>query len=527
MRYVLKDLLVDTETRTVCRSDLAIKLPDLSYDALIKLIETAPEPVSMADFSRSVWRAEHVSDETVAQRIALLRKALGDSPKDPSYIRTVRGLGYVIAGLVERLENESSPKLPSFLDRRNSISAASGLAAVFLAVALFWTTSDIGSQAVTAVTEATPESVVAILVDRAQEQLDLHQARETNRAIAMLREALVQDPNSFDARLTLSFALSTKATKFGGGKSEKKEAEALARTLIQERPDSSNAWSALGYTLGSQGRMNEGLSALQYAYQLNPKNAPAASSAAYVHLTRGELYQALRLEFQARQDGGTSRYAEIQIAQSLELMGHPAATEWHEKALSLNPEQVVVLGEIARSHLRHGRPHAALETLAQAQGDDQSAPQILQLRGRANIVLGRTEEARHFLEAAGWRGHYDLAALDAVSGDRAQAEKLFVPSKRADLESDPDPDMRIQLAEVSAALGQKEEALRLLAQAINLGWRDINWLKQSPFLGALMSSSEGRQLEVRITRELEAQRRLIEGTKELVQAISGKASTLR
>jgi len=60
-----------------------------------------------------------------------------------------------------------------------------------------------------------------------------------------------------------------------------------------------------------------------------------------------------------------------------------------------------------------------------------------------------------------------------------------------------------------------------MTQAVNLGWRDVNWLKQSPFLGTLMLSSEGRQLENRIERELEAQRRLIEGNEELTLITDG------
>ncbi|MGB3471216.1 MAG: tetratricopeptide repeat protein [Erythrobacter sp.] len=358
------------------------------------------------------------------------------------------------------------------------------------------------------------------MVTRANQQLGLHQSAETDRAIAMLREALIREPDHFDARLTLSFALSTKATKFGGGIEAKKEAEALARALIEERPESSNAWSALGYTLGSQGRMDESLSALLYAYQLNPDNAPAGSSAAHVLLVQGQLYQALDLEFEVLEAGGRSRYAEIQIAQSLELIGHPAAQQWQTKALTLNPGQVVVLSEVARSHLRNGRADAALETLALVAGEDRSAPSILQLRGRANMVLGRLDQARRDLEAAGWRGRYDLAALEAKDGNRAPAEELITPQKLADLDSDPDPEFRVYLAEVFAALGNKKEATALLTQAINLGWRDGKWLKQSPFLEGMLQSPEWQELEDRIARELDSQRRLTQGDTKLVSAIN-------
>lgn len=519
MQYALKDLLIDTEARTVKREGAALKLQDLSFDVLVKLVEAGPAPVSSVGFAAQVWDAEHVSDETVAQRITLVRKALGDDVKDPTYIRTVRGVGYAIAGPVTTVRSER-PHTSKSVPYSTGI-ATTGLAAVIFIVGILSTTDDPSIKRSTTIKDAGPASEVSTLIERASEQLRLHQARETDRAIAMLREALAQDPDNFDGRITLSFALSTKATKFGGGAREKLEAETLARALIKERPDSSNAWSALAYTLGAQGRSRESLPAYQYAYQLNPQNLSAISSAAYEHLIRGDLHQALLLENRALQAGGTSRYAEIQIAQSLELIGHPAAQKWQTKALTLNPGQVVILSEIARSYLRQGKPTDALEILSRADGDDQFAPQILQLRGRAALALGNIDEAREHLTAAGGGGYYEIAALNAAAGNIRQAEEMFRPTKLAELETSDWPEDRVYFAEISAALGQKDEALRLIAQAVNLGWRDANWLKQSPFLGDLMSSDEGRKIERRIAREVEAQRRLIEATEELA-AITGR-----
>lgn len=515
MRYVLKDLSINTEARTVHRDDSSLKLPGLSFDVLIKLIEAAPNPVSIADFSSGVWRAEHVSDETIAQRITLLRKTLGDNPKDPTYIRTVRNLGYAIAGSGVQVEHEPVQESASFLNRGNLAAGVAGLAVVLLAAFLFPGVGNDNPRPADTVAKISPKSTSAMLIDRAQAQLRLHQARETDRAIDLLRDALAQDRNNFDARLTLSFALTTKATKFGGNDIEKAEAEALARSLISERPGNSKAWSALGYTLDSQGRSNESLPAYQYAYRLDPKNAPALSSAAYSRLILGELYQALTLELQVRQSGNSSRYSEIQIAQIMELIDHPSAAEWHAKALSLNPGQVVILSEIARSHLRQGNPHAALEILARAEGNDRSAPSIVQLRARSALMLGNMEQARELLEAAGHKVDFDIAALNALAGDVSQAEIILEPLKLAEIEESTWPGARVHLAEIAAALGREDDALRFLTQAVNLGWRDVKWLKQSPFLRALMSSSEGGQLESRIERKLDAQRLLIVDAEEL------------
>jgi DNA-binding winged helix-turn-helix (wHTH) protein/Flp pilus assembly protein TadD len=518
MHYVLKDLLIDTEARTVRRNDTTVKLPDLSFDVLVKLIKTAPESVSITEFCNDVWQSGHVSDETVAQRITLLRKALGDNPKTPTYIRTIRGLGYVIQGNVSIVASEPLQKVGLVQGHRKKIAVIIGCMTLLFTAVLISNVWNANSEPVEVAVNQ--NSSVGLLIERARQQLRLHQALETNRAIAMLREALTQEPERFDGRLTLSFALSTKTTKFGGSIEEEQEAEALARSLISEQPDSSNAWSALAYSLSSQGRADESLPAYQYAYQLDPYNASAISSAAHLHLIRGEFHQALLLEMKAKQAGGKSRYAEIQIAQTLELINHPAAADWRARALSLNPGQVVILSEIARWHLRQGKPHAALETLAQAIGDGQSAPQILQLRSRATIMLGNLTQAHRLLEATGDYGKFDLALLEATAGATTSAKALLL-AKLEELDSDVSPEYRIKLAELSAVIGLESEALKLIVQAVNLGWRDTNWLKQSPYVGALMLSPEGLDIQTRITREVDAQRRLIQGSEELVTLIGG------
>ena len=521
MRYRLKDLEIDVEARAVWRKGEQLRLPDLSFDVFIKLIKAAPAAVSSEEFSRSVWQATHTSDETIAQRITLLRKALGDSSKNPVYIRTKRGAGYEVAGPVTRIESEATAKTPFF--RQPKTLVAAGISFFLVAVAAFMVFGIRSAEVEPSATDRETASIstVEVLITRAREQLGLHQARETRRAIDMLREALELDPENVDARLSLSFALSTKTTKFDGNHEEQLEAEKLARELTEEDPENSNAWSALAYALGSQGRIDESLSAYQVSYQLNPRNTPALSSAAHSYLVRGDLHQALVLELRAKQSGGTSRYAEVQIAQTLELINHPAAQTWYEKALSLNPGQIIILSEVARSHLRRGEPASALQVLAQAEGDDRASPTILKLQARAAIASGDDDAAKLHLAAAGDAGAYVRAALEAVSGNATYAEKLLLPEKLAGLEGNTWPGTRIHFAEVAAAAGRDDEALRFITQAINLGWRDTDWLQQSPFLSALMQTPEGRQIEERIARELENQRRLIEGNDALQPILEG------
>lgn len=510
MRYRLKDLLIDVTARTVCRGDQEITLPDLSFDAFVKLVQSAPNSVSLDEFRRDVWQAEHVTGETIAQRIKLIRKALNDQTSAPDYIRTVRGAGYAIAGEVGVGE---PAQRDSFITAHKSALLA-GAAVIALATAglVYFQAGDMRPASDAPVVA---KSTAAILVERAQEQLRLHQSRETDRAIELLREALVHEPASFEARMALASALTTKTTKFGGGYALEKEAEAIARTLISEQPSNSNAWSLLAYTLGSQGRLDESSSAYEYAFQLDPGNAMAMSSAAHNLLIQGELQQAYALELRAKEAGGTNKYAEIQIAQILELIDHPNAQGWWDKALQLNPNQTVVLSEIARSHLRRADPEAAVDVLSRAEGADQTAPQILRLRGRAALALGQAELAQSMFEAAGEWGHKDLIALTASMGDQEAGTAFLSEHSQAKLVGDTWPGSHVSMAEIAAATGDNARALAFLTQAVNLGWRDVNWLNQSPFLSDLMATQEAKLLIERINRELSMQRRLIERMTEI------------
>lgn len=519
MQYILKDLSIDTDARTVRRGDCDIKLPELSFDVLVKLIQAAPEPVTVDEFSRSVWRSGMVSEETLAQRITLLRKALGDNPKAPRYLRTARGLGYAVTCPVSSTSHEADSKFYKFFQPRFGLVTATLAIASLISAGLFYLSAETRLNSSSIAAEASPKSDTSLLLERAQQQLSVHQARETDRAISMLRQALAAEPNRFDSRLTLSFALSTKATKFGGGIAQKLEAETLARELIEEQPTNSNAWSALAYALSSQGKTGESLPAYEQAYQLNPANTPALSSAAHLQLLLGNFYQALSLENQAKKRGGSSRYAEIQIAQTLEFIGHEAAGNWQAKALSINPGQVVIISEIAKSYLRKGNLTAALEILTQAEGEDKQAPQILQLRSRVAIIQGDFAKGRDLLKSTGEYGEFDMTVLKAASGDTSQARELL-RHKLANLESLPNADDHIALAELAAALGHEDEASSLILQAVNLGWRDTNWLKYSPYLESLMASKAGQEIEEQIATEVKIQRQLIEQTLELTVFIN-------
>ena len=96
------------------------------------LARRAGEPVSRQELLDTVWAGVVVSDDALTQVVIKLRKALGDSPRDPKYIETIPKRGYRLVAPVGLVGRDTPParRLPRFV-----FIAIAGL---FLAGTLFF-----------------------------------------------------------------------------------------------------------------------------------------------------------------------------------------------------------------------------------------------------------------------------------------------------------------------------------------------------------------------------------------------------
>jgi TolB-like protein/DNA-binding winged helix-turn-helix (wHTH) protein/Flp pilus assembly protein TadD len=108
-RFRIDDLEVDVGKAEVTRGDEKIALPKLSFDLLCALINAAPAIVTNDDLLQQVWPGLQVSPESVAQRVKLLRSAIGDDSQQPRYILGVRGRGYRLIPVPERTAESRAP----------------------------------------------------------------------------------------------------------------------------------------------------------------------------------------------------------------------------------------------------------------------------------------------------------------------------------------------------------------------------------------------------------------------------------
>jgi TolB-like protein/DNA-binding winged helix-turn-helix (wHTH) protein len=108
-RFRIGDLEVDIGKAEVTRGGEKIALPKLSFDLLCALINSAPAIVTNEELLQRVWPGLIVSPESVAQRVKLLRSAIGDDSQQPRYILGVRGRGYRLIPVPERLADSGQP----------------------------------------------------------------------------------------------------------------------------------------------------------------------------------------------------------------------------------------------------------------------------------------------------------------------------------------------------------------------------------------------------------------------------------
>ncbi len=104
-RLTVRDLRIDGGARRAWRAGVELDLTRKEFDLLLRLAQDAGRVVSREDLMSDVWDTNWFgSTKTLDVHIGWLRRKLGDDPEAPTYIRTVRGVGF---GLVA--DEEGAP----------------------------------------------------------------------------------------------------------------------------------------------------------------------------------------------------------------------------------------------------------------------------------------------------------------------------------------------------------------------------------------------------------------------------------
>jgi DNA-binding response OmpR family regulator len=92
-------LTVDVGTREVRVSDSLVDLTRTEFDLLEVLTGTPRTVLTRTALVQAIWGEDWFGDDHVLDvHMSSLRRKLGDDPKEPRYVHTVRGVGYRFVG---------------------------------------------------------------------------------------------------------------------------------------------------------------------------------------------------------------------------------------------------------------------------------------------------------------------------------------------------------------------------------------------------------------------------------------------
>lgn len=108
------DWCVNPASGQISREGQSIRVEARTMRLLTCLADHAGEIVSIDELLEQVWSGVIVTPDSVYQAVALLRRLLGDDPKQPTYIATVPRLGYrMVASVSPWAAQTVAPPLPA------------------------------------------------------------------------------------------------------------------------------------------------------------------------------------------------------------------------------------------------------------------------------------------------------------------------------------------------------------------------------------------------------------------------------
>lgn len=483
MQYRYVDLSIDLDARRVTRDGVDLQLQGLSFDLLAYLLVQGDRVVGADELIAQVWAPALVNEETVTQRVKLLRQALGDDSRRPRYLRTVRGRGYQLCAkpLAAAGGSDATDAAERLLSRPWAKAAAAALVITILMLgALWWPRPEQVAErrSLAKLHPGGSDANAAGLIERARYYAGIGQRDDTLRAIELYRQVLAADGNSVDARLGLSFATSAMMCAHNGGSQWAIEAEQLAEGLIAQDPAHAAAYAARAYAADCRGLIDRAMADYAHAVELDPAaRLDSLASLAHLQAVRGELARALAGNLRARNGRHNLRLVDLQLSHTLELLGYAGAAErLLQRSFQLHPDSAFIAAAWPAYLYRQGRLQQAREALAQAQQRPQH-PDLWLLAAELALLDGDTAAAADaYAQAAALKpGSGPAESLQRIHSDTLDAEwaQARLQQLAQGIEAgDRWPDNWLEIAQLQLALGDPDSALDALDLARQAGYRD-------------------------------------------------------
>lgn len=502
--YRLLDLRIDLMRRRVSREEVVLDVQGLSFDLLACLLRHGSAVVSFDTLMAEVWAPAIVNEETVTQRIKLLRQSLGDHGRQPRYVRSVRGQGYQLCEPPVVID-DLVPDEPVVPARRWPWLVGGMTALLAIGGGVWWWQHGYGAKPVVL-------SPAQEMLQRASYYAGIGQRDNNERAAELYQRVLGLQPGNVQAQVGLSRAYSARVCLYNFNYEWTAQAQQLAERALKLAPDNAAAWSALGYAHDCRGEMQPAIDAYEKAVALDPTDDASRSSAAYLYQERGEVAQALRSNLAMHDPAARVRFRDVQIARELDLLGfHDAAEARFRRSFQLNPDNVFSNIAWPQHLFLQGRFEEARKALDEAMARNTPHVNLYQLAGELALLRGdRAAALVSFQQAARLRPQMSmpttLVALYGPTPDKAWFDTR-IASMREQLDKGMGyPSDRLELAMLQLARGERNDALATIKEAVRNGYSDQAYLQVSPLLSALASDPVYAQAIDTISQRMAAQR---------------------
>ncbi|WP_448566581.1 winged helix-turn-helix domain-containing protein [Thalassotalea ganghwensis] len=513
-RYIFKDLVLDVQRGTLSRNGEAIALPKLSYDLLVALVKSAPALMSQQQLMDVVWPERVIGDETLKQRVKLLRKALGDDASAPIYIEALRGRGYRLIPpvkpecIVQRppsvmLEITANDLMSNILANdvrrlwRKIAQTGAILLLIILAVLLvneiYLNNIKLDEPSVSQPKVVNDTiSAAEILYNRGVEYYQRYRAQDIGIAINFFKQALAIQPKYSDAYAGLSQAYSQLFFQFGGNEQDKIKAIDNAYRAISYDENSAEAYKALGSAYYVSGWLSKSINALLRAYSKGSINKDILSNLAFIYSEQGNFKQALVWHQRALTVAPNDAVAALHLGITLERLGHiELAQKWYKKALVIQPDYSLAGYHFAQSLCLYKQPAQGVALIEMS--IEKYGPDYLSMLAKSHcyFYLGQKEKAVALYQSI--KSKYpnrqpvniDLVMINVSRQDLLSQienyESLLNKGSGKAFHS-------VNLALLYNSLGQADKVLRYLVQAVEQGGRLPQEILSYPFDEKVRSS---------------------------------------
>ena len=485
----IQELEVNESTAKVTLSGAPVELPKLSFMLLLTLIRHAPSVVTHEQLINEVWKNKVVSDDTISQRIKLLRQALNDNPKDPRYIATIRGQGYQLASPIKDLNVKRNAL--NNLARLNPILLAL-LIVISLAGITYLTLSTSPQAAISTALETdshfNPE--IHSINEEARKYyfngrtyLSRRTENHTKSALAQFEKAVEIDPDYALAYVGIAHSYNEQYEHYQKDAILLEHSIKASRKAIELMPEIFEPYHSLAIAYHKLEQYSEAKRYYRKTLSINSDHLDTLNNLSVLERLDENYEQSLILAFRIIERSPRHSLAYIQIAENYRKTGYyDQAEAWYQKTLNYGPHNRYAQFTLCSLQLKTNKLDAAQQSCSDMVNWDPKDAWGYEWVGELALLRGDIDKAiKHFKKAKELESNYSkfryaslmLEAAKETDEDLQQYLVESLASMKKFHQEQPDSIGGIlNLCNYYAVIGPKEELYYWMNTLLNTQFFD-------------------------------------------------------